>query len=100
MSQPRDLAIMMTAPGETRPSRLLTLDSSGQLVQASLSRPTGEPATFQVTPEELEASWKSRKTFVAESRWPRGGTLGEEFKPFWQEQADQALAAIRRTFES
>ena len=95
---PRDLSIMTTAPGETRPGQLITFDSNGKLVSASLARLPGEPAASGSAnrPEPIEESWKRRKSFVAEPRWTRGGTLGEEFKPFWQQLADQAMAAIQR----
>ena len=90
-----DLSIQMMAPGETRSSHLVTLDKRGELVEASL-KGDGGPSRGPVTPEVLAARQQARKAFVAAPRWPRGGTLGEEFKPFWQKLADQALAAIRR----
>jgi hypothetical protein len=97
VGQPRDLSIMTTAPGETRPGQLITIDADGKVVDAALARLPGEPAAAgRRAPGEIEAEWKRRKSFVAEPRWSRGGTLGEEFREFWEKQADQALAAIAR----
>lgn len=92
----RDVSIMLSAPGEQSASQLLTLDSTGELVSAELrAEPSGAFRT-QMTAEQLADRQQARRAFVSASRWPRSGTLGEEFKPFWQKQVDQALAAIRR----
>ncbi|HEX5071443.1 MAG TPA: hypothetical protein VFV78_14610 [Vicinamibacterales bacterium] len=94
--QPRNLDIMTTFPGETRPGQLITFDSTGTLVSASLGRPAGEPAVFRGTSQELEAAQKRRKMFNAAPLSSPGTPAGAEFKPFWQERADLALAAVAR----
>jgi len=92
-----DLEIMTWAPGETGPGQLIIVNSDGKVVSASLARLPSEPAVnLSRAPGALEAEWKRRKAFVAEPRWSQGGTLGDEFRGFWQKQADQALAVIRR----
>ena len=93
---PESLGIWLTPPGESRPSRLLTLDMTGQLVGGELGPLPGDAAPQRMTSEEFAAWRQLHKVFQSPARTPRGEAYGNEFKPFWQELADQALAAVVR----
>jgi hypothetical protein len=87
------LAIWVTLKGESRPSRYLSVDLDGRVVSAEMFAP-GNPRPGRLTPEQT-ARWRkdARALIPAIGSWE---PVGEEFRPFWQEQAAAALAAIRR----
>ena len=88
---------LLTLPGDARPSRLLTLDVAGRLLSAELGPLPGDRAPQRMSAEESAAWRRAHKVYQsAEHPVARGAGTGEEFKPFWQPQAEQALAAIRR----
>ena len=94
--KPRNLTILLTPPGEKSPAQHLTLDATGQLLSGELRFEPGTKPAYSA--EERDARRKARKAFSAvDWGYPGGEPHGDEFKPFWQKQADQALAAIRRT---
>lgn len=91
------LSVWLTVPGSGAPSRLLSLDASGQLVSGELGPLPEESGPHPMTPDEFAAWRQKHKVFNAGvDRPPAAGVQGAEFKPFWQQLADQALAAIRR----
>ena len=83
------LRIYLTEPGSRRPSHSLTLDVTGRLFQAELGPQPGDSGPTRMSPEE-RAAWP-RKHKVIDSP-----SLGNEFRPYWQKLADQALDAVRR----
>ena len=90
------LSIWITMKGESRPSRLLMVGADGKAISAELFFvPPGGGWPRRLTPEERDQWYKDAKVLSP----PMGtrGAVGEEYRTFWQELADQALGAIKRT---
>jgi hypothetical protein len=90
------LSVWLTVPGDRAPSRLVSLDSNGALRSGELGPQTADSGPRRRTPDEMAAWRQTHKVFNSGVDRPGAGVLGEEFRPFWQALADQALAAIRR----
>ena len=86
----QSISIWITLQKESRPSRLITIGTDGKVISAELSTPTpGRVAPHRLTREQ-SAQWRLDMRALS----PLTG--GEEFRTFWQDQADGALAAIAR----
>jgi len=91
------LSIWITPPGETKPSRLLSVWPEDTVLSAELGPMPGDTSpTQRKTPEETAQSRLKHKAFLSPKLNRPFGSWGEEFRPFWEAQAAQALAAIRR----
>jgi len=95
------LSIWITPPGETRPSRLLSVLPEDTVLNGELGPMTGDiPPPMRMSPEETAQSRIKHKAFLSPKKgMVLGGKVvewGEEFRPFWETQTSQALAAIRR----
>jgi len=89
------LNIYVTLPGETKAGRLINLGGNGRVLSAELGRQPGENFPMQKTPEQTAQQRELRKAYRSSEK-ASAGTWGEQHKSFWQEQADAAVAAIRR----
>ena len=97
-NNPRDngLSIWIAMKGESRASRLFTVGGDGKVIRGELFVvPAGGGWPRRLTPEE-QAKWYADAKILAPASQIRAAA-GEEFRTFWQELADQAIAAIRRT---
>ena len=85
------------SPPEPRPSCQIILDSNERVLAAELGPQLGEktpgPST---TTEEMQALRRLHRAYSVVGIRPSLPGWGEEFKTFWEEQAKQAVAAIRR----
>jgi hypothetical protein len=92
-----DLAIWITLQGEVRPSRHFTVDPGEHVLVAELGWVPGDCLPpCNLTAAEQEVSRRAHKAYLAPGQMTRIPGWGEEFKPFWEEQTKQAMAAIRR----
>lgn len=99
------LTIWPTPKGERRPDRIISVGAHGRVLEAELGPQPGEPKfPMRMTPEQAAERRKFRRAYrssEADSNPGPGrskiGTWGDEHRTYWQEQADQALAAIQRT---
>jgi len=89
------LSVWIRMPGESRPSRLLTLSADNHILSAELGPMPGDSSPRQRTPAETEA-WRSNHKAYSSGESSSRAPVGQEFKAFWEEQAKQAMAAIRR----
>ena len=89
------LNIYVTLPGESKAGRLINLGSHGRVLSAELGHQPGENFPMRMTPEQTAQQRELRKAYRSIEK-ASVGTWGEQHKSFWQEQADAAVAAIRR----
>lgn len=85
------LEIIMTLPGESKSSRLVTIGPQEQVISASL-RGDGARLTRR-TPEE-QAAWE--RDLKRYSNGERSPIKGEEFRSYWEDLARSAMSAIRK----
>ena len=91
------LSVWMTMPGESRPSRLLALSADDHVLSAELGPMPGDRSPqVRMTPAEMETWARPHKAFNAGESTSHMPASGQEFKAFGDEQAKQAMAAIRR----
>jgi hypothetical protein len=89
------LSVWLSLKGESRPSRLLTIGDDGRVVSAEQFVAHTGRWPRQLTREESAKRNQDTRALLP-ARPPRRDAIGEEFRPFWQTEADRALAAIRR----
>ena len=89
------LNIYVTLSGESKAGRLLNLGSHGRVLDATLGYQPGQNLPMRMTPEQTAQQRELRKAYRSSEK-ASVGTWGEQHKSFWQEQADAAVAAIRR----
>ncbi len=92
------LSIWITVAGDAAPSRLITLGVDEQVIAAELGPLPGDcrsPCSYK-TDDEFAASLRKHKAYSVVGVRPQLPGWGGEFKTFWEEQAKQALLAIRR----
>jgi hypothetical protein len=91
------LSIWITPPGETTPSRHVSVAPENTVLSGGLGPMPGDiPPPAQMTPEQTAQSRIKHKDFLSPKLNRPYGAWGEEFRTFWEAQASQALAAIRR----
>jgi len=93
MNRPARVYIRLKPQDSRGFTHSLALDLNGQLASAELGPQPGEMVPSRTSYEEWKATHKAFATAVFH---PSGAASGEEYKPFWQPLADQALAAIKR----
>ncbi len=92
------LSIWITLADEVSPSRLLTLGPDEEIIAAELGPLPGDclsPCSYKTTDEWAASLQKHKAYSVVGVRSGLPG-WGGDFKTFWEEQAKQALLAIRR----
>jgi hypothetical protein len=92
------LNIYVTLPGERTAGRLINLGFHGRVLSATLGYQPGENLPMRMTPEQTAQQRELRKAYRSSEK-ASVGTWGEQHKSFWQEQANAAVAAIRRQME-
>ena len=92
------LNIYVTLPGERNAGRVVNLGSHGRVLSAELGHQPGENFPLRMTPEQTAQQRELRKAYRSSEK-ASVGTWGEQHKSFWQEQANAAVAAIRRQME-
>jgi hypothetical protein len=91
------LSVWITMPGEMQASRTLTLGSEDKVLSASLGPMPGDGrAPESRTPTQFDAWVVTHKAFNSGESGSGTPAWGQEFKTFWEDQAKQAMVAIRR----
>lgn len=91
----RGLSIWITPAGERRPQRLVSVGAFGQVTSGELGpQPGTRNPQIRMTPEQSDAWRKAHRVYMVVPT--RGQVVGEENRTYWEEEADSALAAIRR----
>ena len=90
------LSIWITPPGETKPSRLLSVWPEDTVLTGELGPMPGDLSpTQRRSPEEIAQSRLKHKAFLSPKLNRPFGSWGEEFRTFWEDQAAKALARLQ-----